>query len=155
MTLHPFMFYGALGASVFLITLCQRQVILRYLAFIMLVSWFVCNFLVQRLGFDGAPTVAPSFDALLALTVVWLGRQAHSLTAWDVACLFGVEEGISLAGIAFGQENTRLYYVSLNIVFFAQVVRIGYAAIKGLELARLASGAERLRRSVVRLTRVQ
>ena len=133
---HGFLlFYGTLSVSVLLLTLCQPVRVLWQLAAIMVASWAVCNVAVQAMGFAGAPLIAPSLDGALALLAAWLGHKTRSFTAFVVVCLFVIEESVSIAGIAFAQTNTRVYYSALNAVFLAQVLAIGYAAAREIQLA--------------------
>lgn len=145
MIVHTGNFYGLLVVSLCALTGLLRDVVLFVLALIMTASWAVDNVLVAWLGFTGAPYIAPSFDAFLAVIVAIIGRGQHSDTALFVLYLFILEEVISITGIAFGQTNTYLYYALLNVVFLLQVLIIGTAAARKIQLVSIGRSLQRLR----------
>jgi hypothetical protein len=116
----------------------------------MLASWAVSNLLVGWIGFVGAPYIAPSADAFLAVLVASMGLTSnHRQTATWLLYFFALEMVISVAGITFHQTNTYLYYAFLNVVFLAQVLAVGTAAARKMELVAGAwRGLERIRHRV-------
>ena len=119
------MFYGGLTVIMLLLAWASGQHVPQKLALLMLASWSTSNLAVSLLGFDGASYVTPAIDAALAVPTAALALNNRSWGAFWTLIMFLLQ--IAAHGVAFmaNGQASYLLYLSLNLLFLAQVVMIG------------------------------
>lgn len=96
----------------------------------MLTSWAITNAADIGLGFSRSPLVIPEADAAIGMLLTLVAVRYRSKAAVAVVCLFVVE---AVAHVGFLSQNmavTKIYIVTLNMIFSAQCLIVGIAGVR-------------------------
>ena len=118
----------AIAALLFAIVSGRMPIVLCALG--MLTSWTITNAADIGLGFSRSPLVIPEADAAIGMLLTLIAVRYQSKSALAVVCLFIVE---AVAHVGFLSQNmavTKIYIVTLNMIFSAQCLIVGIAGVR-------------------------
>lgn len=133
-------FYGLCSAAALALALASQRELLTRLAWLLLGAWAACNAMTIFIGFHRAPLLIPLIDAMLALCVPLIA--AKSKIASVVFGLFVVVAIVHVDAFLTHTEGRPSYYLTLNMLYLAQVVIVGGAS--GLACLADRPGSSRL-----------
>lgn len=117
--------YGILVALVVGLTWLGRDHVTQKLGILLLTAWASTNIVVNYMGFEQAPLLNPSIDAVIAILVAALGYTHRSRLALVVFLLYVVVGATHVIAWANHDQETRAYYDVLGILFLAQLFAVG------------------------------
>jgi len=122
----PVSFYYAMAVALTLVLAwAADNHVYQKLAMLLLFDWASTNVAVNYMGFERAPMVIPSLDAVTAILVAMVGFASGSQTALVVFCLYGAVGLAHVVGFASYNQGTYTYYAILNVLFLLQLVTVG------------------------------
>lgn len=119
-------FYGLCALASLGLSLASGRVLLIRLAWLLLGAWGTCNVVTMVYGFARAPLLIPIIDAILALCVPLIA--ARSKTASVVFGLFVAIGIVHVDAFLTHTQGSTPYFVTLNLLYLAQVVTVGGAS---------------------------
>jgi hypothetical protein len=125
-------FYGVCLGIVLLLAAWSRDHIAQRVSWVVGLGWVFSRLMENRLGFEIAPYVVPSFDAVLTVTLGVIGYRTRSLLCFGVVLMYLFQEIIAAVGLTT-QRSGELWYYSLNGgIFSLKLLAIGGVAIASL-----------------------
>lgn len=119
------LFYGSiLGVVVTLCWLSREHVAIK-LAWLMALSWIGANLAVAYYGFDRAPLLTPTLNALVAILVGVVAIRHKSRPAYTLVGLFVLEAAIFVVGYLTHAQGSFAVYLALNVVFLLRMGVVG------------------------------
>lgn len=118
-------FYGLCVFTALGLALLARRTELIKLGLILVSAWVSCNLAVAAHGFSRATMLIPTIDAILALLAAWMVAIERSKPAGIVFALFVMVEIVHVAAFQTHTQGGFAYFLTLNVLFFCQVVVVG------------------------------
>jgi hypothetical protein len=119
------LFYGACVIAALVLAVISRRVPLIKLGLILLAAWGACNVVVITHGHASAPLLIPTIDAILALLTAGVAAIDHDKTAGAVFAIFVGVQIVHVAAFETHTQGTYSYFLTLNLLFLAQVLVVG------------------------------
>lgn len=122
------LFYGIWTiCAVGLAWLSQKHVRIK-VSLLLFLAWVTCNVAVKAQGLPNAPLLIPAIDAFIGVCVgaLWLANKDQIAAA--VFWLFVLDELIHVGGFLTHLQGAPTYYLTLNMVFLAQISVVGGAS---------------------------
>lgn len=143
--MSPGVVFGLAVGCVLLLAWASGSHVLQKLALLLLMAWAGTNLAVAFLGFERAPLVIPSIDAVIAVLVATTGYHAKSKAALFVFRLYAVVGLIHIGAYVLHMLVTNTYYAALNSVFLVQLLIVGATSAWVAVHHRFDLGGERFR----------
>ncbi len=120
--------FGLLCAVVVLLALASDWHVYQKLAMVLMVAWASTNIAVELMGFDKAPVIIPSMDAVFALVVATIGYMNRSRIALVVFSWYGVVGSVWVGAYLMHAQSGWWCYATLDVLFLAQLLTVGAAS---------------------------
>jgi hypothetical protein len=139
-------FYGLLTMGVAFLAYASGSRAAQHVSLIFLSVWILTNTAVEVMGYERAPLLIPSVDAVSALLVAMVAFVQASRLAAAVFGLYVLVGAIHVAAFILHRQGTYPYYLALNVVFLIQLAAVG-GACAGMVLRARAFGRRQRARS--------
>lgn len=120
-------FYGVISLAVVGIAWLSDDHAIQKIGMLLLFAWATTNVAVEFLGFQEAPILIPSIDAMVAILTAIIGYRTKSRVALVVFLLYVSVALIHVGAYMLRKEGVYTYYAILNLFFLAQLITVGGA----------------------------
>ena len=119
-------FYGLCALSALLLARASKRDLLKRLAWLLLWNWALCNSVTVMVGFQRAPLLMPAVDTAMALCVPLVaGRSVAASIVFGLYVTVGI---VHVDAFLTHTEGRPQYFLTLNLLYLAQVVTVGAAS---------------------------
>lgn len=116
--------FGVIVAGTLLMSWASRDHVLQKVSLLLMCAWAASNFVVQYFGFQSAPLIVPSIDAVIAVLIAATGYRSRSSTALAVFLLYAVVGVVHVGAFILRMQATYTYYTVLGVLFLAQLLTV-------------------------------
>lgn len=137
--------FGLAVCATLLLSWASDNHVSQKLGLLLLFAWAGSNLAVNMMGFNRAPLVIPSLDALVAILVAVVGYAHKSKLALAIFVIYALVGAVHVTALIMRAEMTYNYYAILNGAFALQLSILGASGAWHSLSRWTAWGGERLR----------
>jgi hypothetical protein len=139
----PFL-YGLAVAAMLACVWLSRSPVLQKTGLLLMYAWALSNLAVDWLGFERAPLLVPSLDAIIAILIAITGYRSRSRLSLVVFGIYAIIGSIHVWALLTQMQETYTYYATLNLLFLSQLLILGGSGAWLALRSRAAGGHQRL-----------
>ena len=117
--------FGLTVAGILLLARFSKQHVLQKIGLGLLFAYGASNVAVDFYGFQQAPLMVPTIDAVAAILIAATGYRSHNMTALVVFGIYAIVGLVHVGAFVLKMQATYTYYLTLNLLFLAQLLIVG------------------------------